>query len=151
MREMKGEIVTSNDQPARRAADSEEIDIETIMQEIRAEILTQKGAAATASGGKRQLSPELYEHLYQARLTHDQLLVKLLVTPVKVPLIGRLLERARQTFHELVLFYVNQAAAKQMRVNHHLLQAVNLLSQEIEKLPPKREAEKERDATERRS
>jgi len=34
----------------------------------------------------------------------------------------------------LVLFYVNQMAAKQINVNHHLLRAVNILAEEIEKM-----------------
>jgi hypothetical protein len=109
------------------------VDIEQIMQEIRAEILAQRGLdAAVPTGGKR-LPPEFYEHLYQAALGHDQIGVKLHVTPVKIPLIGPLIERLRQAVHQLVLFYVNQLAAEQVQVNRHLLQALRILSEELEK------------------
>jgi hypothetical protein len=109
------------------------VDVEQIMQEIRAEILAQRGLdAAVPTGGKR-LPPEFYEHLYQAALGHDQILVKSNAAPVKVPLIGALLSQLRQAAHQLVLYYVNQMAAEQTRVNHHLLQALTILSQELEK------------------
>lgn len=118
---------------------SESVDIEVIMQQIRRQILAKKAALGPAQptsltpvGGKR-LPPTFYEHLYQAALAHDQVGVKLWVTPVQLPLVGRLLERLRVKFHELVVYYVNQTAAQQIKVNHHLLQALSILSQELEK------------------
>jgi hypothetical protein len=113
--------------------DSEQqIDVEQIMQEIRAEILAQRGLGEIVPTGGKRLPPEFYEHLYQAAMGHDQLLIKMNVTPVKIPIIGPLLERLRQVVHQLVLFYVNQLAIEQTQVNHHLLQALRIVSEELE-------------------
>lgn len=115
----------------------EEINIEAIMQDIRQQILAKKDLARPDRGpivslsGKR-LSPEFYEHLYQASLVYDQTDVKLYVTPVNVPLIGGLLQRIRQMLHELVVYYVNKQAAEQIQFNAHILRAVSLLAQELE-------------------
>ena len=113
-----------------------EIDIEEIMQKLRQQILAEKGK--THSGqpsvrvhGKR-FPPEFYEHLYQAGLAYDQIGVKMHVTKLPIPIIGRIIETARAKLHELVLFYLNQLSAEQIKVNYHLLQAVSILSQTIE-------------------
>jgi hypothetical protein len=116
--------------------DNEPIDIERIMQEIRAEILAQRGLGAAVPTGGKRLPPEFYEHLYQATLASDQLLIQLHVTPIRLPLIGPLLERLRRMVHQLVLFYVNQLAAQQTEVNGHMLQALSILSQELERQTP---------------
>lgn len=114
-----------------------EINVEEIMQDIRQQILAKKDLVHQSNrpvivlSGKR-LSPEFYEQLYQANLIYDQS-VKLQVTPVNVPLIGGLLQRVRQMLHELVIFYVNKQAAEQIQFNTHLLRAVSLLAQELEK------------------
>ena len=116
-----------------------EVNIEEIMQTIRKQILAQK----TATGqppiiqieGKR-LPPDFYEHLYQAGMAYDQLQVPLYVSQRPIPLIGPFLQAIRAKIHELVLFYVNQVAANQIRVNTHLLQALSILSQELEKAEP---------------
>jgi hypothetical protein len=116
---------------------SGELNIEEIMQEIRQQILAKKDVVAgerttaVAVSGKR-LSPDFYEHLYQAALVHDQVWVKMLVTKSSTPLIGPLLDKLRGLLHELVLFYVNKLAAEQIQFNTHLLQAVNLLAQQLE-------------------
>jgi len=117
---------------------SEIVNIEEIMQDIRQQILAKKdllrqdNKSALVLSGKR-LSPEFYEQLYQANLVYDQTDVKLQVTPVNVPIIGSLLQRVRQMLHELVIFYVNKQAAAQIQFNAHVLQAMNLLAQELEK------------------
>lgn len=117
--------------------EAETINIEEIMQKIRQEILAKKGAAAGSANpivpveGKR-FPPEFYEHLYHAGMAYDQIGVKMFVSPVKVPVFGRIVEWLRSKLHELVLYYVNQVAAEQIKVNHHLLQAISILSQELE-------------------
>jgi hypothetical protein len=117
-----------------------DVDIETIMREVRAEVLAKKSAriknSPLASGvGGRRFPPAFYDHLYQAGLTFDVSTVELHVTKVPIPIIGPLLERLRQKFHELVLFYVNKLAAEQAEVNEHLLNAISVLSQELEQMP----------------
>lgn len=114
------------------------VNIEEIMQEIRQQILEKKdvvwsGSAPAVTVGGKRLPAEFYEHLYQATLVHDQIGVRLHVTKTNVPLIGGLLDNVRGKLHELVLFYVNKLAAEQIQFNTHILQAVNLLAQELEK------------------
>ena len=121
-----------------KESSAEEVNIEEIMQEIRQQILEKKdvvwsgNSAAVTVRGKR-LPPEFYEHLYQATLVHDQIDVRIHVTKVNVPVIGRLLQTLRGKLHELVVFYVNKLAAEQIQFNTHILQAVNLMAQELEK------------------
>ncbi|MCA9972699.1 MAG: hypothetical protein KC425_20915 [Anaerolineales bacterium] len=113
------------------------INVEEIMQQIRREILAQQ-AAVSADGRPlvsvegRRLPPEFYEHLYDAALVHDKIGVRLHVTRVNLPIVGPLLETLRTKLHELVIFYVNQVAERQLDFNRHLLQAVNLLAQHLE-------------------
>lgn len=114
-----------------------EVNIEEIMQQIRSQILAQKTAVSGQDTpivnieGKR-FPPEFYEHLYQAGLTYDQVGVQMNLTPIDVPIIGSFLQKVRYKIHELVIFYVNQVAANQIRVNTHLLRALSLLSEELE-------------------
>lgn len=121
-------------------APDEEVDVEAIMQQIRAHILAQQSGLPPYSqslvdvSGKR-FSPEFYEHLYQANLAHNQVGVDMHVTRVSVPLLGPLLEAVRRKLHELVLFYVNQVTAQQREVNAHLLQALSLLARELDDQP----------------
>lgn len=116
---------------------SQEINIEEIMQEIRQQILEKKdvlrsGSTAVVNISGKRLSPDFYEHLYQAALVHNQIGVKLHVTKLNIPLVGPMLEKIRTKIHALVLFYVNQLAAEQIQFNTHILQTVNLLAQELE-------------------
>lgn len=114
-----------------------EINIEEIMQQIRAQILAQRAAQTGTSSpvsiqGKR-LPPEFYEHLYQAGLVYDQIKPHLYVTKIPIPLIGPLIEQIRQKIHELVMFYVGQLAMEQIKMNTHLLKALSLLAEEMER------------------
>ena len=115
-----------------------EVNIEDIMRDIRAQILA-KHATIGSSGepivpvsGKR-LSPEFYEHLYQAALAYENVSVKMQVTKVNIPLIGGIVEWLRGKMHELTLYYVNQVVTQQTEVNFHLLRALAIVSQELEK------------------
>lgn len=115
-----------------------DINIETIMQEIRQKIVTQhaslqKNREPIVTIDGERLPPEFYEHLYNASLLYDRIDVKMHVTKVNIPLIGPLLETIRAKIHQLVLFYVNQVAMEQIKVNTHLLKALDILAQELEK------------------
>ncbi|MCB9422041.1 MAG: hypothetical protein H6667_19730 [Ardenticatenaceae bacterium] len=119
------------------------INIEDIMQEIRQQILAKQTTLAKQGGqfpvsGER-FSPEFYEHLFQAALAYDQTQVKIHVTPHKTPIIGPIIQWVRYKLHELVLFYVNKSAVQQMLVNEHLLQAISIMSQELERETRKNE------------
>ncbi len=110
-----------------------EVDIEAIMQDIRRQILSKKGIgkADLPLGGKR-FSAAFYEQLYQASLLQGESGVTMFVTKSSVPLLGSLVDSLRGKFHQLVLFYIDQVVSQQTAVNDHLLQAITLLSQELE-------------------
>jgi hypothetical protein len=117
-----------------------DVDIETIMRDVRAEVLAKKSArirnSPLAAGvGGRRFPPAFYDHLYQAGLTFDVSTVELHVTRIPIPIIGPLIERIRQKFHELVLFYVNKLGAEQAEINENLLSALSIMSQELEQMP----------------
>ena len=107
-----------------------ELNVETIMQEIRQQILAQKGENLPVRG--ERLPAEYYEHLYEAGLIYDQLPVKMHITKVNIPIVGTLLEWLRSVPHRLVVYYVNQVAHEQVKVNHHLLEAISALGRAIE-------------------
>jgi hypothetical protein len=121
----------------RQLEPDQEVDVEEIMKGIRARILAQQSdlpafvETLVDVSGKR-FSPEFYEHLYQANLAHNQVGVDILVTPVRLPVVGPLIEGFRRKLHQLVLFYVNQVAAQQREVNTHLLQALSLMARELD-------------------
>lgn len=109
------------------------VNIEEIMQEIRHQILSKKriGKPTIPVKGKR-FSPEFYEQLYQASLLQGEVGVKLIVSRSEVPIFGPLIDKLRSKVHELVIYYVNKAVAQQADINDHMLQAITLLSQELE-------------------
>ncbi len=111
----------------------DEVNIEAIMQDIRRQILSKKriGQADLPLGGKR-FSPAFYEQLYQASLMQSETGVTMLVTKSTVPLLGSLIDMLRSKLHQLVLFYIDQVVSQQTAVNDHLLQAITLMSQELE-------------------
>ena len=115
------------------------VNVEEIMQQIRAEILAQRqsqlnGDAPQPRLRSNQLAPEFYEHLYQATMLYDQMQVTLHVQKSAVPIFGPLINRLRTAVHMLVLFYVQQLAAKQMAFSKQMLAALNSLSNEMEEL-----------------
>ncbi len=113
--------------------ETNEVNIEEIMQEIRQQILDRKLPGEVnlpMSGGK--LPPDFYEHLYQANLTQSQLGVKVHVVESSVPLIGGLIDRFRAAFHQLVIYYINQVAEQQAEINGHLLGALTELGTYLE-------------------
>jgi hypothetical protein len=112
---------------------TDEVNIEEIMQDIRREILSKKriGKADLPVAGKR-FSAEFYEQLYQAGLMQSESGVMLHVTKSPVPILGPLIDLLRGKFHQLVLFYIDQVVLQQATINDHLLQAITLMSQELE-------------------
>ncbi len=112
---------------------NEDVDIEAIMQDIRRQILSQRriGKADLPIAGSR-FSPAFYEQLYQASLMQSETGVTVNITKSTLPLFGPLIDKLRGMFHQLVLYYVEQVVARQDSVNEHLLQAISLLSQELE-------------------
>ena len=125
-----------------QAAHEAEINVEAIMQQIRQQIIARRAAIAPVAGGEivvtgKRFPPEFYEHLYQARLALDEVQVPVFVSKSGVPLIGGLIVWLRTKFHELVTYYVNQSAARQVSASEHLLRALSLLGQELEEAEEK--------------
>lgn len=117
-----------------------EVNIEEIMQQIRAELrsrqvtqLAEQGIALPVGG--RRLPEAFYEHLYEAGQAYNQIEAHLHVSSAPIPLIGPVIQWLRRKFHELVLFYVNQVALQQIKVNTHLLRAMAILSEEMDRMP----------------
>ena len=110
-----------------------EVNIETIMQDIRRQILSKKriGKANLPVSGTR-FSAAFYEQLYQAGLMQSESGVTLHVTKSPLPIFGPMIDTFRSKFHQLVLFYIDQIVMQQAAINDHLLQAITLMSQELE-------------------
>ncbi len=123
-----------SEQPAYEAA----VNVEEIMQQIRQQIIAKRAAVGqVASSGEiavtgKRFPPEFYEHLYQARLALDEVHVPVFVSKSGVPIIGGLLVWLRTKLHELVSYYVNESAERQVSASEHLLRALSLLGQELE-------------------
>jgi hypothetical protein len=120
--------------------DDEDVDVEAIMQQIRAYIMARKMAAderlpATAGRFDGRLAPDLYEALYQATMTYDQVAVPEAIAKPSLPVVGALWTAVRHQFHQLVRFYVNQVAARQMIFNRHLVTLAGEMVRELESLP----------------
>ncbi|KAA3661256.1 MAG: hypothetical protein DWQ04_16975 [Chloroflexi bacterium] len=114
-----------------------EKNIEDIMRDIRAEILTKQ---VTVGDGNEPIVPtdgehlpyEFYEHMYHAALAYDNTSIEMHVTKVNIPIIGGIIEALRGKVHALVLYYVKQNVSKQKEVNYHLLRALSIASKTIE-------------------
>ncbi len=71
--------------------------------------------------------------LQQARMSYDNVAVSLSLTPPpKVPILGPLWQRVRVAVHNLVIFYVNRLAYRQIEFNKHILLAVNKVAEREE-------------------
>jgi hypothetical protein len=121
-----------------------EINVAEIMEEIRRNIRrrhneTRGGKVAFPTFATVTLDAEpteemekvLHHHLSQANLHYDKIGVALQFMPRPVPLIGRLWTAFRREAHNLVIFYVNTLAARQITFNDHVLRALNALAQMV--------------------
>ncbi|MHB1416346.1 MAG: hypothetical protein ACYC1C_13940 [Chloroflexota bacterium] len=120
-----------------------EVDVAAIMREIRQGLAARqdlyeadvffpsfKGGDSPATTGE-QLSAEFSYELEEALRSHDRAWVSLQVTPTRIPLIGGPLSRLKYMLHNLIVFYVNQLAAKQVSFNAHSVNALRALSQAV--------------------
>lgn len=117
--------------------DNGDVDVEEIMRKIRAHIAERK----LAGGDERSPVPrfqggfslDLYDHLFEAIGEKEGAYATLNVTQSPIPIFGRMLDALRRKVHELVVFYVNQGATRQVLFNDHLVRAVSTLVEELEK------------------
>ncbi|MBN1135179.1 MAG: hypothetical protein JXM73_01245 [Anaerolineae bacterium] len=122
-----------------------DLDTEAVMREIRARIRARR-AEAKAKGldfeayaeGLYPLPPDalfgrdLYEAVRYVGLGWDKVGVEMALTESRLPLIGGLVQRLRAALHELVLFYVNRLAARQVRFNEQTARALAALVGDLE-------------------
>jgi hypothetical protein len=112
---------------------ADSVDIETIMQDIRQQVLERKLPSQANKPIKGEnLPPEFYEHLHQAILAQNELGVKIQLVKSNMPLLGGLINRFRAMFHQLVIFYVQRMTEQQAEINRHLLGALMAISQHLE-------------------
>jgi len=125
--------------------ESKDIDTEAIMQEIRARVRARR-AEANAGGldweayadGLYPLAPDavlsrdVHEAIRHVGLEYDKISVEMAVVDTRLPVVGSLVQRLRAALHELVLFYVNRLAGRQVRVNEQTARALALLVRDLE-------------------
>jgi hypothetical protein len=132
-------------QPEPFDLEAPDLDAEAIMQEIRARIRARRAEArargldveAYADGlyplpPGAVLSRDLYEAVRYLGLGYDKVRVEMALTETRLPVIGRLAHRLRAALHELVLFYVNRLAARQVRFNEQTARALAALIRDLE-------------------
>lgn len=113
------------------------VNVVKVMADIRATLaghgpFTQPDVPAfDAIGGE---AGSLSFYLRQADLEYDQTWVELNVIRPNLPLVGAPLLRAKTLLHELVVYYVNLHAAKQINVNAALLHALKVLAMRDEEI-----------------
>jgi hypothetical protein len=133
------------DEPQDGVLESADLDVETVMQEIRERIRARRAEArargidfeAYADGlyplpAGAVFSRDLYEAVRYAGLGWDKVGVEMMLTETRLPVIGRLAQRVRAAVHEVVLFYVNRLAARQMRYNEQTARALALLVRDLD-------------------
>lgn len=125
--------------------ESESLDTEAIMQEIRARLRARRDLAraknldweAYADGlypvpPEAVFSRDLHEAVRHLSLEYDKVNIEMALTETRLPLVGGLAQRLRGALHELVLYYVNRLAARQIRFNYQTSRAITLLVRDLE-------------------
>lgn len=122
-----------------------EINVAEIIEEIRRNIRQRRSEAqgedvafptfdaglSPAIEPTEELEKVLHHHLNQASLHYNKIGVASQLMPRPVPLVGRLWTAFRREAHNLVIFYVNTLAARQITFNDHALRALNALAQMV--------------------
>jgi hypothetical protein len=75
---------------------------------------------------------QVYHHLFQAVEASDKIDVQIHARPVRIPIIGRWLTYARETYHRLVVYYLNRLSSRQIRFNVHTAKALTALVHELD-------------------
>jgi hypothetical protein len=126
--------------------DESQVDVESIMQQIREYLGRQSGKPARGAGrgdfllwprggagsARNVLDSEVYDELYHANQTFDKSYVSLYLTPVRIPLLSALWQSVRARIHGLVLFYVNRLGETQIRFNSHVVRVLNAMVRDID-------------------
>ncbi len=120
---------------------AEDLDVEEIMRRIRAYITARGGVVAPVEvtgspnpGGP--LARSLAAGLAEASRAAGNVAVTMNVTRTPVPVIGPIVDGVRARFHQLVIFYVNQMAARQMAFNAQVMRTLRDLVEELDARAP---------------
>jgi hypothetical protein len=134
-----------DDQTERFEIEAPDLDAETIMQEIRARLRARREQAkvqgldfeAYADGlypldPDAVLSRDLHEAVRHAGMGYDKVNVEMTLTETRLPLLGGIVHRLRSALHELVLFYVNRLASRQIHFNEQTARALVAMVRDLE-------------------
>jgi hypothetical protein len=134
-----------DDQAERFRVEAPDLDTETIMQEIRARLRARREQAkaqgldfeAYADGlypidPDAILSRDVHEAVRYAGLGYDKVNVEMMLTETRLPLLGGIVHRLRSALHELVLFYVNRHASRQIHFNEQTARALVAMVRDLE-------------------
>jgi hypothetical protein len=137
--------MADDDGSARLEIEGRDVDVEAVMQEIRARIRARR-AEARARGFDYEafadglyprpqdaiLSHDLYEAVRTLSAAYDKVGVEMTLTERHLPVVGGLMQRLRAALHGLVLFYVNALASRQTRYNQQMTRALVTLVRDLE-------------------
>ena len=73
---------------------------------------------------------ERYEPLVEVNT--DKVNVEMMLTETRLPLLGGIVHRVRSGLHELVLFYVNRLASRQIHFNEQTARALVAMVRDLE-------------------
>ncbi len=125
-----------------------EIDAEAITRRIR-ENIRQRRSEAEAQGldyeafveglytspDNTRFDRSLYYDLRWMSMGYHKIGVGLSLTESRTPLVAPLVQRIRAALHQLVIFYTNMLAGRQIRVNEYIVRTLRGLVEVLEKDP----------------
>ena len=122
---------------------TDDVDVQMVMDRIRESMVegaldagveypTYAAARARSGDLPTLFSEELYYQLEQANLNYDRVLAELSLVESQMPLLGTFINRFKQEFHQLVVYYVNMVAERQVTVNDAVVNTLNQLVGRLE-------------------
>jgi hypothetical protein len=93
---------------------------------------TYSAARAQSGDSPPRFAAEMYYQLEQANLNYDQVLAELSLVEAHMPLLGAFVNRFKRELHQLVVYYVNMVAERQVVVNDALVHTLNHLVKGLE-------------------
>ncbi len=114
-----------------------DLDVEEIMRRIRAHIAARGGVVEPvevtgAPQPEGRLARSLTGVLADASSAAGNVAVVMNVTRTPTPVLGPIIDSLRTKVHRLVIFYVNQMAARQMAFNAQVMRTLTALIKELD-------------------
>lgn len=110
-------------------------DTQDILRQIQAYIIERR-ETADDSAKRPELTEgrfrQVYDHLFQAIESSDKARVQVHARSVQMPVIGTWLTRAREAFHRLTVYYLDQLSSRQIRFNVQIAEALSALVHELD-------------------